>query len=548
MLKKILIFSFLSFHLFSFSQEDAWVYLLDKQDVTNSINNPITILTQKAIDRKAKHNIAIDVRDVPVNESYITTLKNATGITVMAKSKWFNAVHIRGTETDINNLLTNPSIAFIDYIDFADKSLNATRIFKENELFKIKDKFAVENTFVDFTYGNTQNQVEMINADDLHIADYTGEGVTIAVLDAAFTNVNTMGAFQRIRDAGDLLGGYDFVDRTSDVYAYDSSPSSSHGTQVLSTMAGYVLNNYVGTAPDASYYLFRTEDNDDENPIEESYWVEAAERADSLGVDIINTSLGYKDYSPNYPNYSYSSADMDGSTTYITKGANIAFEKGLLLVTSVGNEGSNGVNAPADSQYTLSIGAVDSNGEHVLFSSVGSAIQPSQKPDVVAKGQASAVIRLDNSIGVSNGTSFSSPILAGGIACIMEALPNKTNAEIMQLVRESGSQFSTPDYQLGYGIPNLMEAFNTTLSVDDFLNENDILIYPNPVKDFINVKMPSNENKLIIAFFDVLGKQILEHFINSNYSQIDISSLSKGIYIINAKSKNSAKSFKLIKN
>ncbi len=545
MIKKLLIFSFLSFHIFSFAQQDAWIYLKDKQNVASSIATPINILTQKAIDRKAKHNVVIDARDVPVNESYITQLKNATGITVMAKSKWFNAVHVRGSEADINNLLTTPSITFIDYIDFADRSLNTTKITKEKATFKIKDKFEVEKTFVDFTYGNTQNQVEMINVDDLHVADYTGDGVTIAVLDAGFINVNTMGAFQRIRDAGDLLGGYDFVNRSSNVYA---NTSSSHGTHVLSTMAGYILNNYVGTAPDASYYLFITEDSSDENPIEESYWVEAVERADSLGVDLVNTSLGYKDYSPNYTSYSYASADMDGNTAFITKGANIAFEKGLLLVNSAGNEGNAGVSAPADSQYVLSIGAVNSLGNYASFSSVGSAFQPSQKPDVVARGLSASVITPSNVIGSSNGTSFSSPILAGGIACLMQALPNKTNAEIMQLVRESGSQFSTPDYQLGYGIPNLMSALSNALSINNFEKTNTISIYPNPAKTFVYVKIPINENKLTITFFNVLGKQVLQRSINSTNNQIDISALSKGIYIINAKSNNKAKSFKFIKN
>lgn len=543
MVKQFFTFGFLCIQFLLFAQqEDAWVYLTDKQNVANSLANPITILTQKAIDRKAKHSITIDSRDVPVNETYITTLKNATGITVMAKSKWFNAVHVRGTEININALL---SLGFVDSIDFADKSLNTTKISKEKLAIKIKDKFEVEKTFVNFIYGNTQNQVEMINADDLHIADYTGEGVTIAVMDAGFINVNTMGAFQRLRDAGDLLGGYDFVNRNSNVYA---NTSSSHGTQVLSSMAGFILNDYVGTAPDASYYLFITEDSNDENPVEESYWVEAVERADSLGVDLVNTSLGYKDYAPNYPSYSYSSTDLDGNTAFITKGANIAFEKGLLLVTSAGNEGNSGVGAPADSQYVLSIGAVNALGNYASFSSVGSAIQPSQKPDVVAQGQSPYLISPNNTIGQSNGTSFSSPIMTGGIACLMQALPNKTNAEIMQLVRESGSQFSTPDYQLGYGIPNLFSALNTALNIEDVENNNNISIFPNPAKDFVFVKTPSNKEGFKVVFFDVLGKQVIKESINKTNNQINVSSLSKGIYIINVKSESAQKSFKFIKN
>jgi len=541
-MKKIIFVSILLFQFCVFSQEDAWVYITDKQDVVNSIANPTTIFTQKAIDRKAKHGVVIDERDVPVNESYITLLKNAVGITVLAKSKWFNAVHVRGTETNIDNLLTNPALTFIDHIDFADKSLNMNRTSEEKN---IENKFDLENTFVNFNYGNTQNQIEMINADDLHIADFTGEGVTIAVLDASFTNVNTMGAFQRIRDNGDLLGGYDFVDRTANIYAHDPRPGSiSHGTQVLSTMAGFISNNYVGTAPDSSYYLFRTEDGASENPIEESYWVEAAERADSLGVDIINTSLGYLDFDNS--NYDYISTDMDGNTAFITKGANIAFEKGLMLVTSAGNSGASGVAAPADSEFVFTIGAVNSSGNYASFSSVGSSIQPSQKPDVVAQGQLPYLVDANNNIVQNNGTSFSSPIMAGAIACLMQALPNKTNIEIMQILRESASQFSTPDYQLGYGIPNFQDALNAALSIDNKANTR-IELFPNPTNGMVYFKFPLNETILKVSLFNVLGQHVNTFSVTRNNNLMDISSLSKGVYIAKIESNNGSKSLKLIK-
>ncbi len=172
----------------------------------------------------------------------------------MAKSKWINAVHVRGTETDINNLLIEN---FVDYIEFADKNLNSSRSFE------IINKFEIEDAQTTFVYGNTLNQVEMINADDLHLLDYTGTGMVVAVLDAGFPNVNTMSSFQRMRDAGNLLGAYDFVNRDTDVY---SGTTSSHGTRVLSTMSGFIQNDFVGTAPDASYYLFITEDTSSEKP------------------------------------------------------------------------------------------------------------------------------------------------------------------------------------------------------------------------------------------------------------------------------------------
>jgi serine protease AprX len=529
--KKYLFISLLFFQFYAFSQQDAWVYLTDKLNVANAIANPITILTQKAIDRKANHGVAIDSRDVPVNEAYITQLKNATGITVLAKSKWFNAVHVRGTQTDINNLT---ALSFVSNIDFADKSLNSVRIGSPT------NKFEIETSQTVFVYGNTQNQVEMINADNLHVSNYTGTGITIAVIDAGFLNVDTMAGLQRLRDAGNLLNGYDFVDRTSDVYA---NTTSTHGTKVLSTMAGFILNQYVGTAPDASYYLFRTEDVSSENPVEESYWVEAAERADSLGVDLINTSLGYFDF--DNPNYNYTASDMDGNTAFITKGANIAFEKGMLLVNSAGNSGATGLNAPADAAGVLTIAAVDENGIYASFSSQGSTNQPTQKPDVAARGSGSFVIDPFDNIVQNNGTSFSSPIMAGGVACLWQALPNKTNAEIMQIVRESSSQFATPDFFLGYGIPDLQLALTLEL---DKLQQSIFKIYPNPVHDILRIDFLENIETITLIIYDVLGKQVVKSLINQNNKSINLEYLPKGVYIAKLQGDNqNVNTFKLIK-
>ncbi|GAA4811788.1 S8 family serine peptidase [Litoribaculum gwangyangense] len=532
-----LIFIF-CFKFRGFSQQDAWVYLTGKQNVSESISNPISILTQKAIDRKNTHNIAIDFRDVPVNENYITQLKNAAGITVMAKSKWFNAVHVRGSQMDIQAL---SSLGFVASINFADKSLNTVKTSYKN-----KTKSKLENVFTAFNYGNAANQIQMLKGNTLHLFNYTGAGMTVAVLDAGFPNVNTMSAFQRLRNGGKILGGYDFVNRDDNVYA---NVSSSHGTWVLSTMAGYIENQYVGTAPDASYYLFITEDAPNENPVEESYWVEAAERADSLGVDVINTSLGYTTF--DNPNYNYSMNDMDGNTAFITKGANIAFEKGMLLINSAGNSGNDSwqiVGAPADAAGVLSIGAVDSYGIYASFSSRGSSLQPTQKPDVVAQGLSSYVIGINDAIGTLNGTSFSAPILAGGVVCLWQALPQKTNTEIMQIVRESASQYSNPDYYLGYGIPDLEFALNLGFFSVSKSNENEsIFLYPNPSRDKIFVKLPDSIENSILTIFDVLGKMIATYNFSKGDNEANISSLSKGMYLAKIEYSGGYKSFKIIK-
>ena len=522
------------------AQQDAWVYLADKENVSAAIANPISILSQKAIDRKNLHGILIDSRDVPVNENYITQLKNASGILVMAKSKWFNAVHVRGSQSDIQSLT---SLSFVNGVDFADKTLS----IKQKKAIHTAKQSKLENTSATFNYGNSSNQIEMIKGDDLHLLDYTGTGMTVAVIDAGFPNANTMGAFARFRNTGNLLGSYDFVNRDMDVF---TNTTSNHGTLVLSTMVGYIENEFVGTAPDAAYYLFITEDATSENPVEESYWVEAAERADSLGVDVINTSLGYTTY--DNPNYSYTANDMDGNTTYITRGANIAFEKGLLLINSAGNSGGAGnpwqiVGAPADAEGVFSIGAVDNNGNYASFSSKGNATQPNQKPDVVAQGLASSIITENNIVSTANGTSFSGPIMAGGLVCLWQALPNKTNAEIMQLVRASASQYTTPDNFLGYGIPDLQLALNTSLSVTGFKTQ-DISVYPNPIHNLINFNFSDNKKDIDVVLYNILGEEILISKVSITQNSMDVSTLPNGLYILKFNSNGITKSIKIIKD
>jgi len=521
----------------SFAQQDAWVYFTDKPNVAASIANPISILTQKAIDRKQNHNVAIDERDVPVNETYISDIKAQTGITALAKSKWFNAVHVRGTEEAINAL---SSLTFVERIDFADHNLNSA-----SRSYTSLNKTEIEEETIAFTYGDTQNQVEMINVDNLHLADFTGEGITIAVMDSGFPNANTMGAFQQLRDNNDLLDGYDFVDRTSEIYAFTGS---NHGTKVLSTMAGFIQDQFVGTAPDASYYLFRTEDSGSENPVEESYWVEAAERADSLGVDMINTSLGYRMF--DNPNYDYTPADMNGQVTFIAKGAAIAVEKGILVVVSAGNSGATDwqtVGSPGDSPAVLSIGAVDENGDYVAFSSQGGAAQIGyQKPDVVARGGAAYVINEFNSIVQNNGTSFSGPILCGGIASLWQAIPDASPTEIMDYVRQSASQFNTPDDFLGYGIPDLDLALSNALSIDKSQIEN-FSFYPNPVETRLNIKIPSTVNQLEVSIYNQLGQEVLNQWIAKDLSFVNVSDLALGIYFIKLATTNNSKTVKFIK-
>lgn len=514
--------------------QDAWIFFADKENVQQSIDNPITILSQAAIDRKTLHNTPIDERDVPVNENYITQIKNQLGITVFAKSKWMNCVYVKGTQSNIQNLLALP---FVVSIEYADKSLNFAPINNP-----VEDKFAFLNTTKNFNYGFAANQIEMISGDYLHDEGYTGTGMIIAVLDSGFPGVGTQDGFAYVRDDGRILGTYDFVDRSEII-----NNNSSHGTRTFSNIGGYIENQFVGTAPDASFYLFKTEDVTSETPVEEAYWVEAIERADSLGVHVVNTSLGYRAY--DNPAYSHTYEDLDGQTTFAARGANHGFDKGLLLVTSAGNSGNGNfpwVGSPGDSPGMLTIGAVDADGIAAGFSSQGPTVDARIKPDVMAQGVAAYVINQDNDIVTNNGTSFSSPITAGAVACLWQAKPEYTNAQIMQLVRESAHLFNNPTDKMGYGIPNFQMALDILLTVENQTLEY-FSVYPNPVTESLNVEIPLATTKTRAKLYNTLGVLVLETTLDQQKKTMDLSALQNGLYLLHLQTDNQNESFKIIK-
>lgn len=517
--------------------EDAWVYFTDKPNETTYLQNPTTMLSQRAIDRRARFNINLDYLDVPIGQAYISQVKNALGVTVLAKSKWLNALHVQGLETDLRNLANFP---FVQKIAFANKNLASEEKSSGNGLIsKKKDKLKFETSF---NYGPSANQIEMLKGDVLHAKDFTGQGIYIALMDGGFPGVDIFVGFERIRNNNQILGGYNFVDRDLNIYS-----RSSHGTSVLSTIAGFVENELVGTAPDASFYLFITEDVANETPLEESLWVEAAEKADSLGVDIINTSLGYSTF--DRVDYNYTYADMNGQTTFISRGAEIASSRGMIVVNSAGNEGNKAwhyITAPADAPSVLTVGAVDALGAMANFSSYGPTFDGRVKPDVLAKGVGTTLINSSGIVASGNGTSFSSPVLAGVVACFWQAFPNKTPTEVVQYIKESAHLYSSPTNQEGYGIPNF-EALYNTLSIKNELDIN-ITFYPNPAQEKLFVYFPLSISNIELVLFDFLGKEIFKDSVSINSPFISISQLSNGIYFARASYNNTVKTFKLIKN
>ncbi|KGO86334.1 peptidase S8 [Flavobacterium rivuli WB 3.3-2 = DSM 21788] len=520
-MKKLLLLLLFTVNI-AYAQEDAWVYFNDKPDTEFYLANPLEMLSQKSLTRRANQNIALDGQDVPIHADYITAVTNANGITVMAKSKWLNALHIRGSVDDINALT---ALAFVARIDFADRTLNAQSRGRVAKPQRQANAQRVQQTETTFNYGTSASQVQMLNTHLLHEQNYTGTGITVAVLDNGFPGVNTTQSFARLNDNGLIIGGYNFVQRTNDVYQ-----GGSHGTIVLSDMAGYTEGQLVGTAPDAFYYLFVTEDVAAENPVEESYWVEAAEMADSLGVDVINTSLGY--YTYDNVRYSHTYADADGNTAFITRGANVAFSRGMFLVNAAGNSGASEVNpnisVPADAYNTLTVGAVDASRQYAYFSSLGPTYDGRIKPDVMAQGLAAVVANFEGTITTANGTSCASPIMAGAVACLWQALPNKTNAELLQIIRGSADRYNNPDVQYGYGIPDFNLALQGSLGLNDSV-KTDYMLYPNPFRNEINITFPGNIKTASLTIFNSLGQRVWEQSIAAN-NPVFVDALSTGIY------------------
>lgn len=527
---KLLLFLFLWGVCVSHAQvEEAWVYFKDKQQVSAYLDNPLQMLSQRALDRRVNQSIPLDSVDIPISIAYISQLQSSPGIEILAKSKWLNAVHVRG---DLNELLELETLSFVKSLDFLSNTVGQKEVLPKS--FTKSDKL---DLLEEPTYGNASNQIEMIGLNSLHREGFLGEGMVIAVMDAGFPGVDSFSAFDSLRNNKQILGGYNFVERNSNIYA-----RHSHGTSVLSTMGAYVSDTLIGAAPKSNYYLFITEDNTQEHPLEESLWVEAAEMADSLGVDIINTSLGYSYFDNS--NYDYTYRDLDGKTTFITRGAEIAASRGMIVVNSAGNAGDDlwkYVTAPADAASVLTVGAVDMNRQIASFSSIGPTSDGRIKPDVMAQGRGVAVIRGDGVLGFSSGTSFASPIMAGAIACLWQAYPNKTNQDILEMVKQSSSEYDSPDVYYGYGIPDF-DVYAEELDYEEPVER--WSLYPNPSSGPIYIELPKDELPKTLKVFSIFGAQLFQHEITEERTELDFEHLKTGVYIFQL---GSISSLKIIK-
>ncbi|AFK02592.1 peptidase S8 and S53 subtilisin kexin sedolisin [Emticicia oligotrophica DSM 17448] len=476
------------------------VLLKDKINSPYSVNNPLSYLSQKAIDRRFKQGIKITTNDLPPNPAYIDAIKQ-TGATVIYKSRWMNAVLVEATETQKNTILSLNSV----------KSIEFNRPLKQARARTNKDKFTFE-TVETLNYGDATAQIQLLGADVMHNQGFHGEGILVALLDDGYLNVNTSTCLQHLVQQNKILKVYDFVDNDNSVYE-----QGGHGTSVLSTMAGFIENQIIGPAFGASFALFRTEDNSSETPLEEANWLFAAEMADSVGADIISSSLGYSTFDNSADDYTPSM--MDGKTALSTRAADFAAATGMVVVVSAGNSGDDPswqiITAPADADSVLAIGAVSRSGVYAFFSSIGNSADGRIKPDVVAVGSGTALCNTSGTTSTSNGTSFSAPLVAGLVAGFWQAFPYLTAQEVIQCIRKSGHQFASPTIQLGYGYANFSRA--STAAQSEYS-----LTAIEPSHDIVSVSiLPSNKLEITLKFSNqLINNNLRIGFIEQSSNQI----------------------------
>ncbi len=483
----------------------------DKKNSEYSIDKPEKFLSKRALERRKKYGIAITEQDLPVNKQYIKKLK-ALGLKIENVSKWLNSAVVSTKDSSLIDKAKE--LPFVSSIGLSDKYYNKEKKSSKNNIYqKPNEKTLIKHLAVsvdDFKnnkdyekynkiYGKSLNQIQIHNGHLMHDAAYRGEGMHVAILDGGFYKVDSLPAFDSIRANNQILGVRDFVDKDGMVY-----DASSHGMMVLSTMAGNIPGKLLGTAPKASYWLLRTEVGRYEYIIEEYNWLAAAEFADSAGVDVINSSLGYNGFDDKLQ--SHKVIDLDGNTALGTRAADIAASKGMLIVLSAGNSGASKwkyITVPGDADSVITVGAITKTGKHASFSSYGLGDSRLVKPNVCAIGNPSTVSSRKGNVSTAHGTSFASPIMAGLVTCLWQAHPELNNMQIIDILQRSSSQYNQPDTALGYGIPDIYAAHLYAKSITKNNDKKEVVssnhtkinfeVSPNPFNKSLSVIIENND-------------------------------------------------------
>jgi len=542
----ILLFFALAISAEAYSQDRYAVFFKFKPQTTLSLSNPKAFLTQKALDRRTREKIQADSLDLPVAEKYVSQLVPLSNY-VLYTSKWLNAVVLVTDEAKSKTIQTLP---FVDRVELIARGFLprpggrvGTEVISDE---KIHPKWQLRESSVQNNSYDFQNQ--LIGIDKMHQAGFTGKGVTVAVFDAGFPGMKTASSFAHLFSKNQIIGQKDVVRPwNSDVFL-----DNQHGTNVSSLIASNEPAKLVSGAYDANYIFAITEEVATEYRIEEFNWVRAAEYADSLGVDVINSSVGYIDFDD--PVMTYTKQQLDGKTTYITRGATIAAKKGILIVNSVGNYGGAGASsliAPADAAGILSVGSVTSTSTVSGFSSRGPTADGRIKPELVAFGQAPILVRSNGTVGTGQGTSFSAPQITALAAGLWQARPEWTKDQLILNLLRSASQFDKPDNNLGYGIPNFSKAYLGEILSVESQEIMDFKLYPNPLSSTELSLDFGMETELDLKVFDVSGRKVAEERLfrttKSEPYRVGLPNLQPGLYLLQLTDGNRVYRTKLLK-
>ncbi len=493
------------------------------------------ILSQRAIDRRAKSGIEVpDYRDLPVFREYINQV-TALGFKLHCTSKWMNTALFKTTA--LANTAPVLALPFVSEVRVVKNDIVAKSIYS--------DKLDIPAT-------NAENPpydrpVTMVNGYPLHNSGYDGTGVLIAVLDGGFAYADKATSLTALRSRSGIKFTYDFVNRNQNVYNFHT-----HGTSVLSVLAGQISGEIRGTAPAADFLLLRTEDTESEFPVEEDFWAAGAEFADSAGADIISSSLGYYNFDDIEMNHKFS--ELDGNTTFVTRAADIAASKGILVVNSAGNERNKTwkrIIAPSDGDSVLAAGAVDGNNVISSFSSAGPSSDNQIKPDNAALGVSIVVQVSETQLTRSNGTSFSCPVLSGMAACLMEAVPEANNMEIINALHSSADRFNFPDSLYGYGIPDMVKALKKLQDIHLPLPDNGSTVGPNPTRGEIEFIFREDPGRIVAEIVTSAGitiyKKDFGEYAGRNLRLIALDNKEQGIYFVRLTTGTGTYKYKIVK-
>jgi len=536
---RLLSFLFFLIVLFTFSPAKAtdfffYVEFSDKNNSPYQLENPEEFLSERAIERRNFFSLPVDSTDLPVNPSYLSQVANLGGM-IHSQSRWLNGATVVLQDSALIQQVG--SLSFVKWVQYTGKKTVASNVPKRPSKFSA----AVD-------YGLSGPQIEQVKGNFLHESGYLGKSIIVGVLDAGFLNVDVNPAFDSLRLQGRLLGTKDFVGG-SDVFR-----GNFHGGNVLSIMAGNLPQNYLGTAPEASYWLIRTEDVETEYLKELDFWVAGLEFADSVGADAVNSSLGYFTFDDPAMNFTY--ADMNGEVSRAAKAASMAAQKGMIVVCSAGNEGDKTwkyISTPADAKKIVTVGGVTADGTPSVFSSFGPSADGRVKPEICARGTQTSLVNSSGNIVAGNGTSYSSPLICGLMACYLQYFKDQHKVisipQLLQSVFGTGSLYNSPTEQMGYGIPDFQLAFLSTTSnglstcsddqtqwLVDLRNKNIQLIFPD-----------KNDNStLFVQIHAVNGNLLFNSYSRSSSIVLPIDNLSSGIYLVSVENNGKIFSKKIL--